>query len=48
MSSSYEHVHMWRMRAVSFESDGTWTEYACELCGEEITVLPGGIHPEEC
>lgn len=37
--------HMWRVVAVTF-ADGSFSEYECELCGSQLLVPPGGVHPD--
>lgn len=43
-----EPQHMWRLKAVTFDTDGAHSEYECELCGVLLLVGPKGRHPEEC
>jgi hypothetical protein len=39
---------MWRLTgAVLDEELGAVTEYVCQLCGGQLAVPPGGVHPPE-
>lgn len=37
--------HVWRLRGVMFEDDGSHTVYRCIRCPALLPVPPGGMHP---
>lgn len=39
-----EPEHVWRLTGVTF-AEGSFSEYACDLCPAVLFVEPGGEHP---